>query len=150
MSKVNRQIWIWSLLFLFGVTIYYDTTAYRAVTEYNSYTKESPGVVTEYRVVNPFTDYYYLEVAYFYEYSGQKYRNQQRLEGMLFRNRFSAEEEGKKYVDQVVAVWVNEEAPATGMIERIFPLREAVYAGLLSVLTLYWFGLGLYIAKIKR
>lgn len=150
MEKLNKQIWIWSLLFLFAVTVYYDYGAVNSIRNYNSFTEQTQGVITQFEVANPFTDYFYLDVEYVYTFEGTQHRGEQRLEGMLIRNRFSAEKEGKKLIDQTVPVWVDPARPSLGIIERNYPLRDAVYAAILTILTAYWFGLGLYVAKISR
>jgi len=69
----------------------------------------------------------------------EKYRNEQALNQAL-----------PKYQNLEWRIWYHAENPVFSALEKTFPMKECIYASILTTLFIYFLGLGLYVGNRQR
>lgn len=93
---------------------------------------------------------YALEAAFTYSYRGRDFTTQTVFSKPYFLNRASAEEHIQNVSGMSWTAWVDPAHPEHASLERIFPLRELIYALCLVAIFLYFVYLRFHLELLSR
>lgn len=92
---------------------------------------------THWTVVEKNDEDYRVKVHYQYEVNGKTYENDEELQGESFKTPYRAESSLKNMDATYNTVWYSSVYPEYSSIEKYFPMKRAIYSGILFLLLSY-------------
>lgn len=142
---------LWKILFLVigALALWKSIGATRGLWEYVRLGPEVSAQVTGWELI-PKGSKYALEATFSYAYRGKDFTTRTVFSKPYHLNRESAEEQIKKMSGMSWAAWVDPEHPQHASLEKIFPLRESVYALCLIAIFLYFVYIRFHLELLSR
>ena len=145
----SRQITWLFLVLLAAVAIavaIYGTIALTRLQHYHQLDSTIPPTQISWQIKRVKSDRYHLEASYRYRVAGKEYRGNFKDKTRI-RNRYAAEEMLRGYEERSWKLWYASQSPKRSTLQKSFPFKECLSAGLLLVVLIYFLGLGIYLAK---
>ncbi len=141
----QNRIWLAFLAIISLVLLWHTAIFAFKFTRYSTLTSTALSTHTEWSIAKLGTDRYALHVKYSYDFNGKSFQNEETLGRPLFRNTFAA---GKSMPGASPRlIWFSPDNPDYSTSDKSFPLKEAVYAGVMWLLLLYFIWLGIHVNK---
>lgn len=140
----SNPLWIlfFSLMTL-GTLIYSGRTAL-LVWQYLNLDRETTVKDISWSVASLNDDRFFPVGHYEFEVKGKSYQGQTKWnEGYL--NEWAAKEAAASLMQNPPSVWYQASKPEISSLQKLFPLKEAIYTLVLWLLGLYYLGLGFYV-----
>jgi len=130
---------VWKILFLVigSLALWRSVTATLDLWEYYRLGPEVRAEVTHWELI-PKGSKYAIEATFSYEYQGKSYEACTLFGKPYHLNRESAERYIQKMSGMKWSAWVDAKKPHYAALEKSFPLKEALYAGCLIAIFLYF------------
>ena len=94
-------------------------------------------------------DRFVLKADYTFTVKDQQFSGETLFTNDVFWNPWTAQDALKVYDQKDWTVWYSGGNPQYSSLQKNFPLKECISAGVLWILMLYFFGLGYYVATRK-
>lgn len=146
----KNRAWLILLTLVFVVTCFYTLKAFVISYTYVTLSSETEAAATAWSIEEkgeeefiPLVKYTYLVKDVFYHGETLFYQDKT-------TNLWAAEDVVKNLASKAHRVWYSPKDPADSSLMKKFPLKEILSAAVLWALTLYFFWLGVYVAKLKE
>jgi hypothetical protein len=149
----KNPFWILFLAFLSLVTAWYVGRAFYLVYEYSVLQRNVPAKTIEWRVDELSDEQFVPEAAYTYEVDGKTYEGKGLWTEQIYRNAYAAQlaiMAFKQSPKRSWTIWFDPTEITHSSLQKTFPIKECIYAGLLSGILLYFIGLGYYVSRQKE
>lgn len=143
----KNKIWIAFLVIVAMAVLWFSGRAAQQLYDYYTLTGEVQPKQIEWAVKRVFDDRHLLEASYAYQVDGTEYEGTTLFSEPIYRNAWVAEQGLKESATKTWVVSYTPKDPAQSTINREFPLKETLSAGVLWGLLLYFTGLGYYVGR---
>jgi hypothetical protein len=139
-------VWFCFLGGVLAITLWFTGDATLKLYRYLSLKKQIPAKAVSWSIKEIDEDLYYPHAHYSFIVKDREYESDQTLKSLTYRNPWAAEEGLEDLNKKQWHVWYDPKYPKYSSLENHFPLKETLSAGVLIGLTLYFLGLGYYVA----
>lgn len=144
----KNKVWLCFLSIIFLITCAYTGKTLYKLYDYMSLSSLTHSKSIEWSVNAETEDLYLPAARYAFEAKGKVYEGEMLFSQEAYRNPWAAEESLKNLAATYHSVWFSPSDPAHSSLQKKFPLKESIYAGVLWALSVYFFWLGAYVAKV--
>ncbi|MGM0440234.1 MAG: DUF3592 domain-containing protein [Chlamydiota bacterium] len=145
----KNPVWVIFLTVMSLVAVAFMGFAGYKILKYRSYSTCALPTSVEWSVKAISHSKYLVKADFDYIVEGQKYHGKTVLRNKIFINPSAAEQALEEYRGQCWTVWYNPRKPQQATINRRFPLKVTIYAGILGLMLIYFIGLGIYVKKLS-
>lgn len=143
----KNRLWLIFLSIVAAVTLWYAAVAFYKVHQYCSLTQVTSARTEQWSVKEIGRDEFAPYVHYSFMVNSVRYFGESLVFAPYFRNAWAVEEEIPKLAEKEWLVWYNPSNPYYSTLQKKFPVKECIFAGVLFTLLLYFVGLGYYVSK---
>ncbi len=144
---MNRNsYWFSYILLMLIVVLSYTGFTFFKIYEYSRLTQEVTPHSIHWAINKIAEDDYTLESVYGFLWNNKNY-NGNTSEGIHYLNAWASQEALERINQKTFTVWFDPHEPSFSTLDRSFPLKYAIYAGLLWLLFIYFIWLGYSIKK---
>ncbi|MBN4067237.1 DUF3592 domain-containing protein [Simkania negevensis] len=143
----RNPIWLLFLVCVTFVTVWFCFQAGGKLYRYMRLTTHAQADVEEWTVEKGKNSHYFLTARYRYDVKGSQYIGSSSLVSHPFRNSWSAQDAIPRATAAQWSVWYSPAHPERSVIEKKFPMKECLSAGVLLALIVYFIFLGFYVKK---
>lgn len=148
MSK--GYIWAAFLIVVGAIALWYSAVAGYRYYSYARLTAQTRPLAMDWRVVAVSDEQYIPEASYTFQVGGELFSGQTAWHDQTYRNQWGAEESLPEFSKQWRQVWYDSGNPHHSSLQKKFPFKECISAGILWALWLYFVWLGYYVSRFKR
>ena len=142
----KNPFWILFLsLMAIGILFYSSRTAYH-IWQYIRLDKQIEADQIHWSVISLSQEEFFPQESYEFKVKEKEYKGQSRWHERSL-NEWTAQDKIKKLIQSPPLVWYDSSSPENSDLQKIFPLKEVIYTGMLWLLGLYFTGLGYYVQK---
>lgn len=141
--------WICFLSLITGAVGWFTLKTLYLVSFYTLINTSAPVENIQWSVEQLKEDQFVLKAAYTFPLHGQIYAGETLFKNDIYWNPWTAEDSLKVYAQKEWTVWYSKLNPQYSSLQKNFPLKECISAGVLWILLIYFFCLGYYVAKRK-
>jgi hypothetical protein len=141
---VRNWIWIIFLVLVAAFTLWFIIKAGSAATHYFQLKTQVPATIEKWEVEEIRAERFAVVAHYSFEFQDKIYRGKGQA-GELYPNPWAAGKAQKQFAEKRWSVWLNPKHPEKAFLEKRFPYRKTISAGVLAGLSLYFFILGTYV-----
>lgn len=145
----KNPVWLGFLAIFSCVLIWYTADAAWKFWVNTSLTKTVPAETAVFSVKEDSSDKFYMNGQYTFSINGQHYEGATTLSHPMFRNQLAAQEKVAEFEAKGWTVWFNPQNPTYSSLQKKFPFKECLYAGVLWVLFIYFFFIGWKVTRGK-
>ena len=144
----KNVIWIFLLIVMALLALWFVVRAGYSVYSYYKLSAEAPAQVELLSIeeINP--NSYLLIAKFYFNYQGQEIHGRGAV-GHPYPNSWSAERAQTNLAKKTWTIWFDPAKPDHFVLEKKFPYKRAISAGVLIVLLAYFAILGLYVTARK-
>lgn len=150
MKMHKNPIWITFLTIVLLITGIFTVKAFAAVYEYMSLSLETEAAGTAWTTIKEEDDRYVPHVKYTYQVRDAFYQGESSFQKDTTANPWAAENALKELAAKKYKVWYSNSTPSYSSLHKNFPFKPILYAGVLWALSIYFFWLGAYVAKLQK
>lgn len=143
----KNKIWIAFLITVAMAVLWFSASAAQLLYGYYSLTEEVPVEQVEWAVKRVYDDRHLIEGSYAFQVEGVEYEGKTLFSEPIYRNAWAAEQGLKELAAKKWVVFYIPKDPKISTINKEFPLKEALSAGVLWGVMLYFVGLGYYVGR---
>ena len=143
----KNPLWILFLFFLTIITLWFVGRAFYLMYEYSLLQKNVPSKTIEWTIEKMSEEQFVPEASYTYEVDGKNYQGKGLLIENIYRNRWAAQEATKQFPQKPWLIWYDPSQIDHSSLQKTFPTKECIYAGVLSGILFYFIGLGYYVTR---
>lgn len=146
----KNPFWIALLLLFALITAWFSLEALYRLYEYAILSKESAAKVNEWSIREAGPESYKLAADYSFSVNEQTFDGTTIFNDWNYRNPWGAQAVLKEREARAWTAWYNPSNPHHSSLQKRFPLKECVSAGILWGLLLYFLWLGFYVVRYRR
>ena len=145
----KNYVWLCFLSLITGAVGWYILKTLYAIYLYTLLTAQAPIEQISWGVEQIKEDQYVIRANYTFIVKNKEFEGKTLFTNDIHLNPDSAEASIKVYSSENWPVWFSSRDPRNSSLQKNFPLKESVSAGILWAILLYFYGLGYYVAKRK-
>ncbi len=145
----RNPIWLIFLTLLVAITLGYTGKALYRWYGYAILDASTTATAVEWSVKELSDDEFVPFGKYTYHVNGMEYKGEGALSKELYRNEWAVQEDLPKLAKKSWKVWYRASYPDQSALQKNFPFKECLSAGVLIALSLYFLGLGYYVFRLK-
>lgn len=142
----RNPFWILFITLILMGTVGYTTYALIKVWHYIRLDSHTETQNISWSMISSNEDAFVLFAHYSFIKDGKIYHGQTRWQE-AYLNQWAAKEAIARLKQSPPAVWFNSSSAEISSLQKLFPLKESIYAGLLWSLGIYFLGLGYYVNR---
>jgi len=136
------------LLVIALFALWFVAKAGYAIFSYYQLSLQASTTIDHWSIEEIKSDQFAVIAHYSFDYQGKKYQGTSQV-GDLYPNPWAANRAQKQYSIQKWPAWFNPKHPDRAALEKKFPYKKAISAGILIALLVYFLILGVYV-RIKH
>lgn len=145
----KNLVWLCFLSLVTGAVGWVTIKAFYLIYLYTSLNAAAPADHIDWGVQQLSEDRFAMKADYTFEARDKKYAGETLFKNDIFWNPWAAADAQTVYAQKDWTVWYSNGDPQYSSLEKNFPLKESISAGVLLILLLYFVGLGYYAATRK-
>lgn len=149
MKMHKNPVWLFFLAIILLITGFYTYKAGIKLYRHLNLSSETEVAATAWSIKTEGEDKFVPLGKYTFEVRGKFYNGETLFYDETTHNPWAAEESLKPLAAKIHRVWYAPKDPSNSSLQKNFPLKECIYAGALWALTIYFLGLGAYVAKME-
>lgn len=146
----KNPIWLCFLTLVLLMTLVYTGKMTTIFYHYLQLSSETEVAAIAWSVKTEAEDEFVPQAKYTFAANGQFYSGSTLFHDDAVNNPMGAEESLKALTGKDHRVWYSPKNPQMSSLQKNFPLKESVYTAILWGLLIYFFWLGVYVAKLQR
>ena len=150
MTMHKNSAWLCFLAFIFVITFTYTGKTLIQSYHYLQLSSETEASATAWSIHKEADDEFIPLAKYTFQVRDNFYDGETLLIEETTNNPWAAEESLKPLAAKKHHVWYSPKDPAISSLQKKFPLKECIYAGILWAISIYFFWLGVYVAKLQK
>lgn len=143
----KNKVWLAFLSFLGAIVLWFMILAARDVYTYLSLSAHTQALEMVWSVEQRASDKFVLAAKYLYAVDGLTLASEDSFATPFFLNPWSAEKALLEFSSKKWMVWYSPRNPLHTSLQKHFPWKSTISAGLLLAVLGYFFWLGRYVAK---
>jgi hypothetical protein len=147
----STRIW-WLFILVIGlIAAWYVYKASDRLYLYYTLSKNTSAYNLQWSIKEINSDEFLPSASYVFKLeNGEEIRGKSDLVATPYRNPWSAEEGIKELNKQSWNVWYNPSKPQLSALQKVFPLKDSIYALMMLGLLAYFIGLGYYVSRQRK
>lgn len=141
----KNLLWLTFLGSIIVVTLWFCGIAALELYKYSMLKNQAPVKTIFWTVKTIDEDLYHPHAEYSYLVKEKEYKTEETVKNLYYRNKSAAEEGVENLNQKQWEVWYDPKYPSYSSLDKSFPLKETLSAGVLIGVTLYFLGLGYYV-----
>jgi hypothetical protein len=121
-----------------------------ALYDYNSYTSSVQAKTIDWNIKIVSEEQFIPYARYTYVVNGTEHTGEGSLKNTVYRNEWAAGKAVEELAKKGWTIWYDPDYPNYSSLQKIFPLKECIYAGTVALLIIYFLGLGFYVAGRQK
>lgn len=150
MPMHKNPFWLGLLVVVFMTALVYTAVVSNRIYRHLQLSSFTEASAVGWSVKSEGEDSFVPEARYTFELNGKFYSGATLFYDDAVNNPWAAEEMLKPMAAKTHRVWYSPADPANSSMHKKFPLKESIYATVLWALSIYFFWLGVYVAKMQR
>lgn len=141
----KNYVWLCFLSLATGAVGWFTLKALYAVYLFVALDVSAPAENLKWKVAQLSEDQFVMKADYTFTRKEQKFSGETLFKNDVYWNPWAAEDALKVYSTKDWTAWYSSGNPQYSSLQKNFPLKECISAGVLWILLLYFFGLGYYV-----
>jgi Protein of unknown function (DUF3592) len=149
MRMHKNPVWLLFLGIISVIVLWYCGVALYRYYQYITLSEASKAANIEWSVKALSDEQYVVDAHYTFLVKGERYSGDTVFRDEVFLNAWAAEQELPKFSSQAWQVWYQPSNLNHSTLQKKFPLKECISAGVLLGLFLYFLWLGFYVTRYQ-
>lgn len=145
----KNAVWLFFVATIFTITLFYTGKTSVKLYQYLQLSSEIEASATAWSIKQEAEDKFVPMAKYNFKVGKKFYEGETLFYNEATTNPWAAEESLKPLAAKQYHVWFQQKNPSNSSLQKSFPLKECIYAGILWIISIYFFWLGVYVAKMQ-
>lgn len=145
----KNKLWLGFLAVCIAITLWFSVEALYKIYSFYRLTAEAPLLNSNWTIRKASDEMYIVQASYEFEVEGQKFQGNTEFTRDYYRNMWGAEQAITAFKKVYHRVWYAPSNPRHSSLQKTYPLKECISAGILWVLVLYFLWLGFYVTRYQ-
>lgn len=146
----KNPIWLCFLSIIILATCIYTGTIGFKLYRYWSLSSQTEALATAWSIQTDSDEEFVPLAKYTFQAGDKFFVGQTLFSDQKTSNPWAAQEALKPLAAKKHHVWYASKDPSDSSLQRKFPFKECIYAGVLWAVCIYFFWLGVYVAKVQK